>query len=104
MPLPRQMADNSFAWAASRGLTRTNPVHKVEEAKLVLEETFASENERGERTEMSGSATIEECGWVHISRVQGMCSYMFPRQTHKSSRTRTETSWRMTWVRMLRRW
>ncbi|CAE7873531.1 unnamed protein product [Symbiodinium sp. KB8] len=55
----KQMADNSFQWAAARKLVRTNEVHKCEEAKLVLEETFAVENESGERTELSGTAEIE---------------------------------------------
>ena len=53
------MADNSFQWAAARKLTRTNEVHKCEEAKLVLEKTFEVENEKGERTELSGTAEIE---------------------------------------------
>ena len=55
------MADSSFAWAESRGLTRINPVHKVEEAKLVLEETFSSERKEGSRTEIEGSGTVEDC-------------------------------------------
>ena len=51
----RQMADNSFAWAAARGLVRTNEVHKVEEARLVLEETFENENEKGTKTSSRAS-------------------------------------------------
>ena len=54
------MADNSFAWAAARGLTRVNEVHGVEEAKLVLEETFSSSNEKGSRTEVSGAGHVED--------------------------------------------
>ena len=53
------MADNSFNWAAARKLVRTNEVHKCDEAKLVLEESFAVENESGERMELSGAATLE---------------------------------------------
>ena len=55
----RQMADNSFAWAKERNLLRTNPVHKMEEAKLVLEESFSLENETGESRELSGHAEVE---------------------------------------------
>ena len=57
----RSMADNSFSWAAERGLTRVNEVHKMEEAKLVLEEFFENETEQGTSREMSGSATVEDC-------------------------------------------
>ena len=53
------MADNSFAWAKDRKLVRVNPVHKVEEAKLILEETFTASNERGERRELSATGEIE---------------------------------------------
>ena len=56
------MADNSFAWAAARGLIRLNEVHKCEEAKLVLEETFASESEKGEKMETRGTAMVEDMG------------------------------------------
>ncbi|CAE7946763.1 unnamed protein product [Symbiodinium sp. KB8] len=56
----KQMADNSFNWAAARKLVRTNEVHKCDEAKLVLEESFAVENESGERMELSGAATLED--------------------------------------------
>ena len=55
----RQMADNSFAWAAARGLVRTNEVHKVEEARLVLEETFENENEKGTKTSFQGEQDIQ---------------------------------------------
>ena len=54
------MADNSFLWAAARGLTRTNEQHKAEEAKLVLEEYFEDENEKGQSTRMSGQAVVED--------------------------------------------
>ena len=53
------MADNSFAWAAARGLVRTNEVHKVEEAKLVVEETFENESEKGSKTSFRGEQEIE---------------------------------------------
>ena len=49
----RTMADRSFAWAKARGLVRDNTVHGEEEARLVLEDSFANENEKGEMTESS---------------------------------------------------
>ena len=47
-------------------MTRTNEVHKCEEAKLVLEETFTTENEKGEHRELTGEATIEASSMLHI--------------------------------------
>ena len=58
-PYPRQMADNSFAWAASKGLLRTNEVHKAEEAKLVIEEKFTNRTERGTSRTMAAEAEVE---------------------------------------------
>ena len=44
---PRQMADRSFDWARARNLTRTNEVHGEEEACLVLEDSFAVNEQTG---------------------------------------------------------
>ncbi|CAE7279306.1 FAM186A [Symbiodinium sp. CCMP2592] len=57
---PGQMADNSFAWAASKGLLRTNEVHKAEEAKLVIEEKFSNRTERGTSRTMTAEAEDED--------------------------------------------
>ena len=54
------MADNSFQWAAARNLVRTNPVHQCEEAKLVLEEYFENDSERGTTSEFPGEAEVED--------------------------------------------
>ena len=54
------MADNSFAWAASKGLLRTNEVHKTEEAKLVVEEKFSKRTERGSVKELNSHALVED--------------------------------------------
>ena len=51
------MIDSSFEWAASRGLTRINPVHKEEEAKLILSEKFGCETEK-----LEGQGTCEDRG------------------------------------------
>lgn len=56
----RTMADRSFAWAKARGLTRDNTVHGEEEARLVLEDTFANENEKGEMTNQRASGLVED--------------------------------------------
>ena len=52
--------DNAFAWAKSKGLLRTNPVHGEEEARLVLSESFEIVDEKGSTTELSGSFEVEE--------------------------------------------
>lgn len=56
------MADSSFAWAKARGLTRTNPTHGEEEAKLVLDDWFENKSEKGQITEQTGTAVIQD--WV----------------------------------------
>ena len=54
------MADHSFQWAKTRNLLRVNDVHKCEEAKLIIEETFSLESEHGQKTSMVGSGDVEE--------------------------------------------
>ena len=54
------MADNSFEWAAARGLVRKNAVHDEDEARLVLEESFGAHNERGESHSVTGNGECEE--------------------------------------------
>ena len=54
------MADNSFEWASKRGLVRVNAVHKVEEAKLVLEEYFDNAEERGCERELDATGMVED--------------------------------------------
>lgn len=56
----REMIENSFAWAATRGKLRKNKVHGFEEAKLVLEDWFAKADEKGTEHTMQGSADIED--------------------------------------------
>ena len=58
---PRSMVENSWSWAQSKGLVRTNEVHKCEEARLVLEETFEHDTEKGTDRELHGEATVEDC-------------------------------------------
>ena len=56
----KSMIDSSFAHARSMGLVRVNPVHKEEEARLVLDDTFNSRDETGSSQQLSGSAAIED--------------------------------------------
>ncbi|CAE6962824.1 FAM186A, partial [Symbiodinium sp. CCMP2456] len=66
----RQMADNSFAWAASKGRLRTNEVHKTEEAKLIIEEKFVNRTERGSKKTMSAEGEDED-GYIMDDDVPG---------------------------------
>ena len=59
------MADSSFEWARKRGLTRMNEVHKMEEAKLVLEDFFEGNLEKGHKVSFKGEQEIEDSPWVH---------------------------------------
>ena len=52
--------ENSWTWAQSRGLVRVNEVHKCEEARLVLEETFEHDLEKGTDREIHAEATLED--------------------------------------------
>lgn len=54
------MADRAFAWAIARGKTRTNPVHGEDEAKLVIDDWFENATAKGQRTDMTGTATIQD--------------------------------------------
>lgn len=61
------MIENSFAHARAKGHTRTNPVHKEEEARLVLDDTFAKLDEKGESQRLESSGGFEDrlnCIWT----------------------------------------
>ena len=55
----KTMIDNSFNHARAKGLVRINPVHKEEEARLVLDETFNQEREIGECSAFEASGMVE---------------------------------------------
>ena len=61
------MADNSFNWASKRGLVRVNEVHGIEEAKLVLEEFFENDEERGSCTRFRAEVEVEDCCFTRLS-------------------------------------
>lgn len=54
------MIDNSWSWAKQNGKLRTNPVHKREEARLVLDDWFEHEKKEGQSRTFEGTATIED--------------------------------------------
>ncbi|CAE7273781.1 unnamed protein product, partial [Symbiodinium sp. KB8] len=60
MKYSQSMVENSWTWAQSRGLVRVNEVHKCEEARLVLEETFEHDLEKGTDREIHAEATLED--------------------------------------------
>ena len=72
------MIDNSWAWASRRGKIRTNPVHKREEAKLVLEDWFEKKNETGEDIAMSGSAVLEDRPFTSMGSLPHSLTNTFP--------------------------
>ena len=60
----KDMIDNSFAHARAKGLVRINPVHKEEEARLVIDETFDKTDTRGESTQLTSAGDVEDRGVV----------------------------------------
>ena len=44
---PRQMADNAFEWARSKGLLRKNPIHGAGEADIPKDEEWTRTKESG---------------------------------------------------------
>ena len=57
----RSMIERSFQWAAERGLTRKNPIHGEDEARLILEDFFSNTNERGESANAVAQGEVEDC-------------------------------------------
>ena len=56
----RPMITAAFEWAKSHGLLRVNEVHKEEEARLVLSDTFELLDESGTQVNMEGSVEMED--------------------------------------------
>lgn len=57
---PRKMIDNAWAWARAHKRVRTNDVHKEEEIRVVLTDTFEIEDAKMEETTQSGSFEVED--------------------------------------------
>lgn len=67
--LLRSMVEKSWAWAKQRGLVRVNEVHGEEEAKLLLEDWFENDQEKGTSTTANASGEFEDtckCAIKHI--------------------------------------
>ena len=56
---PRSMCDRAFEWAKRQGLWQVNPIHGEEEASLVIERLFSTEEQEGEAFSQSGSFATE---------------------------------------------
>ena len=54
------MITAAFQWAASKNLVRRNPVHKDEEARLIIGEDFELLDETGQEVRMEGSVELED--------------------------------------------
>ena len=54
------MISAAWDWAKERNLLRVNPVHKEEQAKLILSEVFEVNSETGAETSMSGTIEVED--------------------------------------------
>lgn len=55
------MIEASRTWANERGLLRVSEVHKKEEWKIPLEESFSFKNELKESAEVEGVKDVEDC-------------------------------------------
>ena len=54
------MCDHAFAWAKQNGLWQINPVHKEEEASLVIERLFNVAEQDGEEMQQNGSFETQD--------------------------------------------
>ena len=54
------MINAAWEWARSRNLIRVNPIHKEEEAKLLINESFELCTETGSQMDMSGCIEVQE--------------------------------------------
>ena len=55
----RTMCDNAWKWAKERGKWRINPVHKEEEARIVIDDEFKYNTHQGHSSEQTGSFEME---------------------------------------------
>lgn len=56
------MCDNAFNWAKQNGVWQINPVHKEEEASLVIERLFQTEEIEGEEMNQRASFEVQDPG------------------------------------------
>ncbi|CAJ1389778.1 unnamed protein product [Effrenium voratum] len=78
----KSMCDNAFAWAKEKGLYQVNPVHKEEEASLVIENFYKVQETEGQTMTQRASFETEACEiqghldelnkhYEHLSKLQG---------------------------------
>ena len=56
------MVAAAFEWARANNCLRVNPVHKEEEARLILNDDFELIDETGQEVVLSGSVEVEDSG------------------------------------------
>ena len=54
------MITSAWEWARANNCLRVNPVHKEEEARLILNDAFSLVDETGSEIIMSGSMDVED--------------------------------------------
>ena len=54
------MIEAAWSWAGANGQLRINPIHKEEEARLILSETFELQDETGCLINMEGNFEAED--------------------------------------------
>lgn len=57
--------DSGWAWAAKHNALRVNEIHGEEEAKLILDDTFAFTEEEGELHQRESVMTLEALWPLH---------------------------------------
>ena len=62
----RPMIDAAWSWAASHGLLRTNEIHKEQEAKLILSDSFELQDETGQEIALNGTIEAEDLFGIYI--------------------------------------
>jgi hypothetical protein len=58
--MPRPMVDRSWQWAKQRNLWRQNGIHGEEEIFIVLDDTFAYNDEQGFQSSQQGCMEMED--------------------------------------------
>ncbi|CAK9031501.1 unnamed protein product [Durusdinium trenchii] len=64
----KSMCDRAFEWAKRQGLWQVNPIHGEEEASLVIERLFSTEEQEGEAFSQSGSFATEDTNGSFLTK------------------------------------
>lgn len=72
-----KMIDHSFEHARAKGLVRTNPVHKEEEAKIIIDDEFDRVDEQGESQRLEASGLLEDqTSSYRVPQIKGLNLYI----------------------------